>query len=80
VPGLQPADFPGFFRDQLIGEPRDVMGVGHMPNLARVLALLTTGTDDGNAAFPPHGLVALERETEEGAWVERWRLAPPPVD
>jgi phosphohistidine phosphatase len=76
VPGLQPADFPGLFRDQLIGEPRDVMAVGHMPNLLRVLALLTTGADQGEAAFPPHGMVALQRERDESAWVERWRLEP----
>jgi len=75
VPGLQPADFPGLLRDQLFGEPRDVMAVGHMPNVVRVLALLTTGSPDGEVRFPPHGIVALQREGESGAaWIERWRL------
>ena len=79
VPGLQPADFPGLFRTQLIGEPRDVMGVGHMPNLPRVLGLLTTGSPDAPASFPAHGIVALERATADtdGLWIERWRIESP---
>jgi phosphohistidine phosphatase len=79
VSGLQPADFPGLFRTQLIGEPRDVMAVGHMPSLPRVLGLLTTGSPDAPANFPAHGIVALERDRDdaESLWVERWRLDPP---
>jgi phosphohistidine phosphatase len=76
VPGLQPTDVPGLFRDRLLGEPRDVMGIGHMPNIAHVLTLLTTGTEDRDTAFPAHGIVALERESERDAWIERWRLEP----
>ena len=79
APGLQPADFPGLFRTHLIGEPRDLMAVGHMPNLPRVFGLLTTGSPDAPADFPPHGIVALERESDDAAslWIERWRLDPP---
>jgi phosphohistidine phosphatase SixA len=63
----------------LIGEPRDVMGVGHMPNLPRVLGLLTTGSPDAPASFPAHGIVALERATADtdGLWIERWRIESP---
>src|SRR5262249_23716400 len=59
VRGLQPADIPQMLRDALLGETRDVMVVGHMPHLARALALLTTGTDH-DAAFPLNGLIALD--------------------
>jgi phosphohistidine phosphatase len=74
--GLQPNDFPGIFRDHLIGESRDVMAVGHMPSLPRVLAFLLTGRDDGSATFPLHGLVVLERADTESEWIEPWRLDP----
>jgi hypothetical protein len=55
-----------------------VMGVGHMPNLPRVLGLLTTGSPDAPASFPAHGMVALERASaDSGLWIERWRLESP---
>jgi phosphohistidine phosphatase len=81
VRGLQPADMPQMLRDSLLGETRDVMVVGHMPNLARVLALFTTGAD-GDAPFPAHGLVALDggaapKTDERELWTEGWRLACP---
>ncbi len=81
VRGLQPADMPQMLRDSLLGETRDVMVVGHMPNLARVLALFTTGAD-GEAPFPAHGLVALDggptaKTDERELWKEGWRLACP---
>ena len=72
VRGLQPSDAPGPIRDRLIGETRDVMLVGHMPSLPRILQLLQSGVDDGGTAFPLHGLVALEPEAD--GWREHWRL------
>jgi phosphohistidine phosphatase len=68
--GLQPNDAPEFVRDQLTGETRDVMLVGHMPNLERVHGLLVQGDD--REPFPLHGLVALE--FDRNVWVELWRL------
>ena len=68
--GLQPNDAPEFVRDQLTGETRDVVLVGHMPNLERVHALLLPRDD--REPFPLHGLVALEFDGR--LWVERWRL------
>jgi phosphohistidine phosphatase len=77
VPGLQPADYPDRLQDLLLGETRDLMVVGHMPNLARVLSSLTSGEDRQDQPFPLHGVVALERETDDGPWLERWRLEEP---
>ena len=70
---MQPDD-PPRLADLLEVETRDVMLVGHMPHLDRLLRRLL---DDAPAAgsFPPNGLVALER-TGTG-WVERWRLETP---
>ena len=70
--GLQPADPPQMAKDLITGESRDVMLVGHMPNLERVHELLLQARDAARASFPPHGVVAIQ---EEGAsWREVWRL------
>jgi phosphohistidine phosphatase len=73
IRGLQPDDPPDWIRDKLIGESRDVMLVGHMPSLPRLLHLLVGGTSESPSSdFPLHGLVALERT--DSTWTERWRL------
>jgi phosphohistidine phosphatase len=73
IRGLRPDDPPSQVQTGLAGESRDVMLVGHMPNLPRLLqALLGRREGEPPASFPPHGLVALEPAGER--WVERWRL------
>ena len=69
IRGLQPTDPPEWIRDRLVGESRDVMLVGHMPSLPRILALLTAVE---SAEFPQHGLVALDER--DGMWMEEYRL------
>ena len=74
---MQPDDPPQLV-DLLQGETRDVMLVGHMPHLDRLLRQLTQTDDEPRARwFPPKGVVAVER-TETG-WVERWRLENLPL-
>ena len=69
---MQPDD-PLRLADLLEVETRNVMLVGHMPHLDRLLHRLTdTGPQAGS--FPVNGVVAVER-TETG-WAERWRLVP----
>lgn len=70
--GLLPDDPPEMMGLVLDAESRDVMIVGHMPNIA-ALASRLAGRD---AAFPVHGAVCFERMAE-GAWIERWRLSAP---
>jgi phosphohistidine phosphatase len=71
--GLQPTDPAAWMRDRLIGETRELMLVGHMPSLPRLLALLIGGREDAPAVdFPPHGLVALE--PAGNLWKEAWRI------
>jgi phosphohistidine phosphatase len=72
IRGLQPMDPPGWIRDAVTDESREVMLVGHMPSLPRALTLLVTGAESPLLDFPLHGLVALDRAGE--AWEERWRL------
>ena len=71
--GLQPTDPPEWLRDELIGETRSVMLVGHMPNIARVQRLLLgEDLEASNVSFPLNGAVALAREDDR--WRELWRL------
>lgn len=73
VRGLQPSDGPALFREVLAEEERDLLAVGHMPSLPRILGLLTTGSGDGDLRFPLHGVVALRRD-DGPLWSEDWRL------
>jgi phosphohistidine phosphatase len=72
VHGLQPADPPNWMRDTLAGDDRELMIVGHMPHLARLLTLLVSGRESPALEFPLHGIVALDAQGER--WVERWKL------
>ena len=73
---MQPDD-PPRLADLLGVETGDVMLVGHMPHLDRLLRRLVHLRDHAPqaGAFPLNGLVAVER-TETG-WAERWRLEAP---
>jgi phosphohistidine phosphatase len=77
--GLQPTDPAEWICDRVTGEARDVMCVGHLPSLARIMRRLVMGDEDAPLAWPPHGLVALE-PGEAGRWVECWRLEPSASD
>jgi phosphohistidine phosphatase len=72
VRGLLPEDPPQYVRDLVVGETRDMLAAGHMPNIRAVLAAL----DRRAAVFPLHGVVALESTDEGRTWSERWRAAP----
>jgi phosphohistidine phosphatase SixA len=70
VRGLLPEDPADMMKIQLDAETRDVLLVGHMPNIAALAARLA-GAD---ATVPQHGAICLERI--DGGWKERWRLTP----
>ena len=70
---LQPDDPPQWIADQLRAESRDILIAGHFPHLPRLLGLLLKD-DTAAAAFPQHGVVALETSDEGETWKEIWRL------
>ena len=72
VRGLQPSDPPQWMRDFLLVEEGEVMAVGHMPHLPRLLRLLVSGDADRGPDFPTHGAVRLVRRS--GTWEETGRL------
>ena len=66
--GLAPNDDPSIWATRLEAEADDVMLVGHLPHLERLVGLLVTGDADAAVAgFPAGGLVGLERS--DGGWV-----------
>ena len=75
VRGLQPADPSDILADRLAGETRDILLVGHMPHIARLLRRLL-GRVGEDVAFPPHGMVVLEADPggDPTRWREMWRL------
>ena len=77
VRGLQPADPSDILADRLAGETRDVLLVGHMPHIARLLRRLLDRVGE-EVGFPPHGVVALEPDPggDPTRWREVWRLGP----
>jgi phosphohistidine phosphatase len=72
VRGLLPGDPPQWMRDQLLGDPRSILLVGHMPHLPGLLSLLRGDPFDAPSAFPLNGCVALEPNGD--IWSELWRL------
>jgi phosphohistidine phosphatase len=73
--GLQPTDPPEWMRDRLSLDRRDIMLVGHLPNLPRLhRMLLGHDPDESVLSFPLHGVVVLEPGSEPGR--ELWRLEP----
>ena len=52
-------------------EVRDILLAGHMPNIRDTLRVLAPAS----AAFPLHGVVALETHDEGATWIEVWRLS-----
>jgi phosphohistidine phosphatase len=69
--GLLPEDPPEFMRDTLRAENRELVLVGHMPNIP-ALAHLLAGSD----VFPAHGILALETTDGGLTWNELWRARP----
>jgi len=72
IHGLQPTDQPGWINDRLTAESREVMLVGHMPSLPRILTTLVRGVESPLLEFPLHGMIALEPMDDR--WEEKWRL------
>ncbi len=66
--GLDPKDPVGPFAARLAGRREDAIVVGHLPFMARCVALLAAGTEDAElVAYRPGSVVALERQ-DDGGW------------
>ena len=74
--GINPLDDVEAFAAGL-GDGDDTMYVGHLPFMARLAALLLTGTAEKPIfKFQNGGILCLEKDREIQSWVIKWALMP----
>jgi phosphohistidine phosphatase len=75
APGLNPLDDVSAWISVKPGD--NLMLVGHLPFMARLAALLVTGSQEKPViAFQNSGIVCLDRDEGAVSWVIRWALVP----
>ncbi len=73
---LSPNADPEIWKDRLLGERENLMLVGHLPHLNRLVALLVCGDVSRTVVnFTTGTLVCLENNHSE-CWVVKWAIAP----
>ena len=76
IGGLNPTDDVITFARTLSSQ-NDLMVVGHLPFLSRLVSYLITGSlTTGVFRFQNAGIVCMDQETGSGAWVITWTLMP----
>lgn len=76
VEGIRPLDDVVPVARLLPGR-ENLMLVGHLPFMSRLTAYLITGAiEPAVFKFQNSGIVCLEPDSSEGAWVIRWTLMP----
>ena len=74
--GLGPNDDAAALRDELASAEQDIMIVGHLPFLSKLVSLLLSGSELGDiVAFKNGGVVAMSR-SEENLWRVDWIVTP----
>jgi len=72
--GLNPLDDPSTWRDKLIKIDEDIMVVGHLPHLSKLVSQLLN-VDTEVVKFKYSGVLCLERG-EDLKWVIKWYITP----
>jgi phosphohistidine phosphatase len=76
VPGIAPNDDVGVFASSIADWTQDTLVVGHLPFMARLVALLLTGdAERERVCYRPGTVVCLER-SEASGWCLSWMLGP----
>jgi phosphohistidine phosphatase len=76
VDGLSPMDDPGTWVDRLKTLSDDIILVGHLPHLSKLVSLLICGNSNINVvSFKMAGIVCLRRD-DAGAWSLQWMITP----
>lgn len=74
--GLAPMDEPLFWEGKLAKATKDIMLVGHLPNLQKLAALLLFQDENKKVIeFQNSGIVCLEN-SEDKKWFLRWMIVP----
>jgi phosphohistidine phosphatase len=73
--GLNPLDDPEDWAQQVDASTEDVMLVGHLPFMSKLISRLLVGDAEiGVVALEPGSVVCLERD--DGHWTITWMLRP----
>ena len=76
VSGIDPLDPTEELARTVNARAEDLMVVGHLPFMARLVARLIVGKEGASVvAFQPGAIVCLER-TEGGSWSIVWMVTP----
>jgi phosphohistidine phosphatase len=75
-PGIEPNDPLETLEEELSGRSGDLMIVGHLPFLSRLVSRLILGKEIPElVVFQPGGVVCMDRDAA-GKWAVRWMLVP----
>ena len=75
--GLDANDTTERLAQAIAGWTDDVITVGHMPHMGRMVSFLTTGNAAADvAAFAPGTVVCLEKAAEGEGWAVAWMVRP----
>lgn len=74
--GISPNDPTDGLKDFVESSGDDLMVVGHLPFMGRMVSHLVTGSPDQNTVgFEPGSVVSLDRD-ENGNWALNWMVRP----
>jgi phosphohistidine phosphatase len=74
--GLHPMDDPNVWADRISGLEEDMILVGHLPHLARLVSLLLNGEPDAYVvSIETAGIVCLNRGRND-QWSIKWMIVP----
>ena len=69
-------DDPNLIVDYIKDRQKDLMIVGHLPHLSKLVSLLVSGSESVSVVtFQQGGVVCLERK-KEGDWTVVWMIIP----
>lgn len=76
ISGINPNDSVEVFAEQIMGWNEDVLVVGHLPFMAKLVAwLVSESTDTLIVSYQPGSVVCLE-STDENHWQLQWMIRP----
>jgi phosphohistidine phosphatase len=76
VPGLGPLDDPEVWSGEIAKMDEDILLVGHLPHLGRLVALLMSGDKERSVINFQKGSVVRLRRMEAGQWAVDWMIVP----
>lgn len=76
ISGINPNDPVESFANQLVKWDEDILVIGHLPFMAKLVSLLVTGsTEAAIVSYNPGSIVCLE-STDDGHYQVQWMVRP----